>query len=339
MFLSISTLLLAVFLAATRPLQTSDVPSCKVKAKTHVLLDIADFCLFKVKEFHSRSKHDEMHSYLTECEKEEMVQAYLDVTMNTLRDIKEIHPLILTGIEDQSENFTSPSISLEPLADQSANLLAQIRKQQKPTDCSEVLENGHKSSEVYTIWPSGKELEVFCDMDTDGGNWTVIQRRGNFSEQEDFYRDWQGYKRGFGNITKDFWLGNENIYTITNQAQYEVRFDLEDADGNLRFAMFDSFRIESEENDYTLHIGKYTRGEAGDSMTYHNGQKFSTKDKNVEFCGRERQAGWWYDYCAESNLNGVHIPGVEDRKGITWYSWHHYYSLAGSEIKLRRKRD
>ncbi|GFR23333.1 techylectin-5A [Trichonephila clavata] len=168
-----------------------------------------NFCLFKIKEFHSRSKNDEMHSYLTECEKKEMIQVYLDIAMNNLKDIKEHHALIFNGLEDQSENLTTHLFSLVPLKDKHTQLVTEIGKQHKPTDCTEILEILQSKSGIYTIWPTAreKELEVFCDMDTDGGGWIVIQRRGNFSKQEDFYLDWESYKKGFGNITKDFWLG------------------------------------------------------------------------------------------------------------------------------------
>lgn len=37
----------------------------------------------------------------------------------------------------------------------------------------------------------------------------IIQRRGDFGNPKDyFYRDWDAYKKGFGDILKDFWIGN-----------------------------------------------------------------------------------------------------------------------------------
>ncbi|PRD25356.1 UNVERIFIED_CONTAM: Techylectin-5A [Trichonephila clavipes] len=80
-------------------------------------------------------------------------------------------------------------------------------------DCEDLLLSGHNESGVHTIWPrnrvtNGRPIDVFCDMDTDGGGWTLIQRRGNYSRSNDyFFKDWKSYKNGFGDIEKDFWLG------------------------------------------------------------------------------------------------------------------------------------
>ncbi|XP_022236587.1 techylectin-5A-like, partial [Limulus polyphemus] len=100
-----------------------------------------------------------------------------------------------------------------------------------PTDCTDVLLNGHRTSGVYRIWPKSwmftGSIDVYCDMDTDGGGWTVIQRRGDYGNPTDyFYKSWQEYKMGFGDIEKDFWLGNYWIFTLTNQGTYSIRFDL-----------------------------------------------------------------------------------------------------------------
>ena len=54
-------------------------------------------------------------------------------------------------------------------------------------------------------------------METDGGGWTVVQRRMDGSV--DFSRDWFGYENGFGNLNFEFWLGLSKIYRLTKGGQ------------------------------------------------------------------------------------------------------------------------
>ncbi|XP_043200398.1 angiopoietin-4-like [Amphibalanus amphitrite] len=56
-------------------------------------------------------------------------------------------------------------------------------------------------SGVYLLRPSGNNtqppVEAYCDMDTAGGNWTVIQRRDDIKPHQYFYLGWTDYKEGF----------------------------------------------------------------------------------------------------------------------------------------------
>lgn len=66
----------------------------------------------------------------------------------------------------------------------------------------------------------------------------VIQRRDDIGEpRENFNRDWNDYKNGFGDPAKEFWLGNENIYMLTNNEEYILRVELEDFEGNKRYVI------------------------------------------------------------------------------------------------------
>ena len=73
-------------------------------------------------------------------------------------------------------------------------------KHQTFRDCEEAYRLGSSTSGVYNVQPdmNGPAFAAYCDMTTDQGGWTVIQRRNNGSV--DFYRDWTDYVRGFGSV-------------------------------------------------------------------------------------------------------------------------------------------
>ena len=83
----------------------------------------------------------------------------------------------------------------------------------------------------------------------------VFQRRQDGSE--DFFRSWEDYKNGFGNLSGEFWLGNENIYALTRQGFHQLRVDIADWSGNKQYAVYDNFSIRPESDSYRLYIGSY----------------------------------------------------------------------------------
>jgi len=124
-------------------------------------------------------------------------------------------------------------------------------------NCAEVYKSGDKISGVYKIDPDGLgEFEVFCDQKTAGGGWTVFQKRREGSV--DFYRAWDAYKRGFGNLNGEFWLGLDKIHRLTVSSKNKLRVDLEDLHGKSAFAEYSSFSVTSERAKYQLNLGSYS---------------------------------------------------------------------------------
>nr|XP_008519602.1 PREDICTED: ficolin-1 isoform X2 [Equus przewalskii] len=134
-----------------------------------------------------------------------------------------------------------------------------------PRNCKELLTSGQTLSGWHTIYLRDcRPLTVLCDMDTDGGGWTVFQRRSDGSV--DFFRDWAAYKRGFGSQLGEFWLGNDNIHALTAQGTNELRVDLLDFQGNLQFAKYGSFKLADEADKYKLVLGAFVGGNAEASL-------------------------------------------------------------------------
>ncbi|XP_054855285.1 veficolin-1-like isoform X1 [Eublepharis macularius] len=213
--------------------------------------------------------------------------------------------------------------------------------QQEARDCKELLDRGETLSGWYTIFPiTGKRLSVFCDMETDGGGWLVFQRRQDGSV--DFYRDWESYKRGFGNRDSEFWLGNDNIHLLTSSGAYHLRIDAEDFSNGRTFALYTGFHILSEKENYTLVFDSYSQGDMGDSLSSHNRMAFSTKDRDNDIydsnCAVQFKGGWWYEKCHNSNLNGLYLKGEHTTyaSGMSWLTEKgHYYSYKYVDMKIR----
>ncbi|XP_071945995.1 fibrinogen-like protein A [Antedon mediterranea] len=208
-------------------------------------------------------------------------------------------------------------------------------------DCEDILENDPSAqSGDYVIEPNdgGPKFMVYCDMRKDGG-WTVIQRRQDGSE--DFYRNWANYKKGFGNVHSEFWLGNDNINRITFDGNFELLVEMTDHLDVMKFARYSHFRVDTEDSNYDLTISGYT-GTAGDSLAYANGGQFSTYDTDNDKwssgnCAESWKGAWWYTGCANSNLNGLYLtPGSSSITGIVWLHFKNTESLKKTVMMVKR---
>ena len=195
---------------------------------------------------------------------------------------------------------------------------------------------GQETSRIYEISiAAGKTLKVYCDMATDGGGWIVFQRRVDAST--DFYRGWSEYRKGFGNLTGNFWLGLDTIHGLTSANDVSLRIEVGESTGARGYAKYSKFKVGAEKAKYKLEVSGFS-GNAGDSLTKNNGRIFTTIDIDG-YCPMLNEGAWWYSVCGPSNLNGAHPQkkGASMREQITWYDWHQTIGgITFSEMKLRR---
>ena len=122
---------------------------------------------------------------------------------------------------------------------------------------------------MYTIRPDNLlAFNVFCDQTTDGGGWTVFQKRLDGSV--DFYLKWADYKSGFGDWNGEFWLGLDKIHRLTLDNNSMLRVDLEDFEGETRYAEYNLFGVTSEKDNYRLILGNFS-GNAISSVIFRSG--------------------------------------------------------------------
>ncbi|ELT87313.1 hypothetical protein CAPTEDRAFT_150062 [Capitella teleta] len=183
-------------------------------------------------------------------------------------------------------------------------------------------------------------MQVYCDMENDGGGWTVFQRRMDGSQ--DFLLGWQQCAAGFGNLTGEFWLGNRNLNFLTGLRPHELKITLMDWEGQTRYAHYDAFSVGAEADKFPLTLGDYS-GDAGDSMAHNNGRRFSTVDQDNDHhsgdCASALIGAWWHGYCTRANLNGLYLRGSYSGnwRGVFWKHWRgRRYSLRHTEMKMRR---
>ena len=197
------------------------------------------------------------------------------------------------------------------------------------------------------------EFKAFCDMSLQEGGWTVILRR--IDDSVDFQRSWDCYVHGFGDLGGNFFLGLENIRSLTADGDMELWIGLQSHDipfppktneDIYKVARYSNFKVGEASSKYQLTISGYiaNASTAGDSLSDHNGAKFSTFDQDNDgsghHCAKLFKSGWWYHNCHDSNLNGVWRArgGNKEEDGIVWRTFTGpKYSLKTVVVAVRPK--
>ncbi|CAJ0967148.1 unnamed protein product [Ranitomeya imitator] len=141
---------------------------------------------------------------------------------------------------------------LTRMAPQTASRLSFVAKEEQITfkDCAEAYKSGLTSNGIYTLMIANttEQVKTYCDMKNAGGGWTVIQKR--FDGSVDFHRTWKEYKKGFGDPSGEYWLGNELVSQLTNLQRYVLKIQLKDWEGNEAYSLYDQFYLGTEAQKY-----------------------------------------------------------------------------------------
>uniref|UniRef100_A0A8W8NW22 Fibrinogen C-terminal domain-containing protein n=1 Tax=Magallana gigas TaxID=29159 RepID=A0A8W8NW22_MAGGI len=186
-----------------------------------------------------------------------------------------------------------------------------------PPDCQGVMESGESTSGLYVIDLFGGRVQlvtVYCDMETDNGGWTAIQRR--LSGTMNFNKTWTEFKNGFGDPANAYWIGNDVIHHLTNRQPHFMYaiFKLHAPPGRTKHrksscnSLIKVFRLQ-----YLFLTSGDSMINAGHTGGNVNGASFSTVDRdndqwNSGNCAVKYKGGWWFNDCHDAFLNGPWPP-------------------------------
>ncbi|XP_060601696.1 ficolin-1-like [Ruditapes philippinarum] len=178
-------------------------------------------------------------------------------------------------------------------------------------DCKDILEKNEGAEDgVYQITLRNSETkQVYCDMTTDGGGWTVFQNR--FNGSVDFYRNFSMFENGFGDISGEFWLGLKYVQELA-ELPTELWYDVSFMFGDHAHERYDRFKLIGER--YILFLDAEPAEKTGlasfvDGFAILNGTEFSLCNPNVlDLCH-----GWWGRSsvtCGAINFNNDYGYGI-----------------------------
>ena len=212
------------------------------------------------------------------------------------------------------------------------------------TSCKDILDNSYQftnlrlNSGIYKINPDGtNEFEVYCDMITDGGGWTLVwsNLRGG-SNKPTTSLNWDNAINTIPIYQNDKQL-NTNLEEVVVYiglkywkliGENEIRYDwANDYNSNIDQSFIADYSL--DENDfYRLDMTNYNQrvgNEIAGIYSYHNGMKFTTYDKDNDLnggnCGEVfSKTPFWYGSCWKGSINGGgENEGQDYFNGAYWY--------------------
>ncbi|XP_069103069.1 fibrinogen-like protein A [Argopecten irradians] len=256
----------------------------------------------------------------------EAVKAELETTKQRNNAMNVSLEAVKAKLETTKQRNNAMNVSLEAVKAELENIKRRYDNGLKGlTSCSDVTPGSPSGIYTVTLTP-GRSDDVYCDMDTDGGPWTVIQNRQDGTV--DFYRNWTEYQTGFGDLDGEFWAGLNIIHLLTQNGSI-LRINLMSWKNDTQYAEYQDFRVGDESSKYRLSVSGFSGNATYDGMGYDDGDQFTTYDNDNDVwgggnCAVDRHGAWWYRFCSHSNLNGPYVQDTGDDWESMW--WWEFYS-------------
>ncbi|KAL5019526.1 hypothetical protein ScPMuIL_002418 [Solemya velum] len=223
------------------------------------------------------------------------------------------------------------------------------------SDCFGIYGLGYRKNGVYRVRLDNTDVRIKCNLRETPRNWNMDNRLANLTgwiviqnrrTASDFNRSWEEYKRGFGNLQSDFWLGNEVVYKLMNRTTDRVylfiRFYVHD------FFYYDRFLARNIEMGDEKSLYKISHSGLGYTnrivqLTFPQKSSFSSSDNFDQRDPRcpVADSGWWrpgYPSCVKynKNPNTPYSMSANDSNtgGGVWGFQHNDVYIIGSEILI-----
>jgi hypothetical protein len=176
--------------------------------------------------------------------------------------------------------------------------------------------DGSTGSGTYKIMPKGaiKPFEVYCDMDTDGGGWTLVLLHSQY--QTDPTPTWNEAINN-NNVEGDFANGLDTGVNLLFGLKYwnklgkTLRVEVGDSSTSITHRADFTFNLSDSGSDplYNINLSNENIVSADKTepglFTYHNKRPFSTKDLNPPNCSTiYGNTAWWYGSCWSGSFWG-----------------------------------
>uniref|UniRef100_A0A3Q3E108 Angiopoietin like 4 n=1 Tax=Labrus bergylta TaxID=56723 RepID=A0A3Q3E108_9LABR len=257
-----------------------------------------------------REQSEDLMARSKEAEERERLAAELTEEMRVKveevgKKDKDIHSRVDRLEEKMQEVLKEPRLESNNSEHTGASFI-QVRRELLKSVCEYSSTIQNLRQEIFQTLNTNFNSIFFshCVCSTEGG-WTVIQKRLDGSQN--FNQLWESYRRGFGNLNGEFWLGLENIHSLSKQGQYVLQVEVSNSAGQQKSDY--GFHLDGEDKMFALHLQTKSESQENIMTSGASGVPFSTVDRDNDLakdvnCAELLSGGWWFSSCGESNLNG-----------------------------------